>query len=204
MLTELKTKLSYQAALLAIVALLASAILGYANKETHDVIKQRLAEDLTASLEEVIPANYYDNDLLQDTLNLINQKGTETKIYLARKEGKVTAVAFMQIATGGYSGDISLMLGIDRDGNILGVRTIAHAETPGLGDKIEVKKSNWIVSFNHYSLENLTEKQWGVKKDGGIFDAFSGATITPRAVVKAVHLGLEFFKEHKAELMSIK
>jgi electron transport complex protein RnfG len=204
MLAELKTKLSYQASLLAIVALLASAILGYANKETHEVIKQRLAEDLKSSLEEVIPANYYDNDLLQDTLNLVNQKGTDTKIYLARKDGKVTAVAFMQIATGGYSGDISLMLGIDKDGNILGVRTIAHAETPGLGDKIEVKKSNWILSFNNYSLENLTEKQWCVKKDGGIFDAFSGATITPRAVVKAVHLGLAFFKAHQAELISIK
>ncbi len=205
-LDELKTRISYQSLLLAGFALLASALLGLADYNTRDVIKLRLEEDLRASLAQVIPAKLYDNNLLQDTVFIKSDEDNigaeETLVYLARKQGKVNAVSFRLVATGGYSGAINLIMGVDKDGNVLGVRVISHAETPGLGDKIEVSKSNWILEFEGHSLQNLSIEQWAVKKDGGQFDQFSGATITPRAIVKAVYQGLKFFRKHQKELLS--
>ena len=205
-LTELKTRISYQTLLLAGFALLASALLGLADYNTRDVIKLRLEEDLRASLAEVIPDSFYDNNLLEDTVYIASKEdklGTDQMmVYLGRKNGKVNAVSFRLVASGGYSGPINLIMGVDKDGKVLGVRIIAHAETPGLGDKIEVSKSSWILNFEGRSLQNLTIEQWAVKKDGGVFDQFSGATITPRAIVKAVHQGLKFFENHRAELLA--
>ncbi len=205
-LEELKTRISYQSLLLAGFALLVSALLGFADYNTRDVIKLRLEEDLLASLAEVIPSSYYDNNLLQDTVYISSKDeqigADETLVYLARKEGKVNAVSFKLVALGGYSGSIDLIMGVDKNNKVLGVRVISHAETPGLGDKIEVSKSDWILNFEGHSLQNLTIEQWAVKKDGGNFDQFSGATITPRAIVKAVYLGLKFFKNHRAELLA--
>ncbi len=205
-LEELKTRILYQSFLLAGFALLASALLGFADYNTRDVIKLRLQEDLRYSLAEVIPAAYYDNNLLEDTVYIASKDeqvgADETLVYLARKEGKVNAVSFRLVAEGGYSGAINLIMGVDRNNKVVGVRVISHAETPGLGDKIEVSKSDWILNFEGHSLQNLTIEQWAVKKDGGNFDQFSGATITPRAIVKAVYLGLKFFKNHRAELLA--
>jgi len=205
-LEKLKTRISYQSLLLAGFALLASALLGLADYNTRDVIKLRLQEDLRASLAEVIPASYYDNNLLEDTVYIKSKDeqigADETLVYLARKKGKVNAVSFRLVAVGGYSGTINLIMGVDRNNQVLGVRVISHAETPGLGDKIEVSKSDWILNFEGHSLQNLTIEQWAVKKDGGNFDQFSGATITPRAIVKAVYRGLMFFKNHRAELLA--
>ncbi len=203
---ELKTRMSYQALLLAGFALLASALLGLGDYSTRDTIKLRMEEDLRASLAEVVPDRLYDNNLLADTI-LVDSSGDglgsdETQVYLARKQGKVNAVSFRLVAPGGYSGAINLIMGVDRNGKVLGVRVISHAETPGLGDKIEVSKSNWILKFDGQSLQNLTVEQWAVRKDGGIFDQFSGATITPRAIVKAVHQGLKFFNQHRSELLA--
>jgi len=205
-LDELKSRVSYQGLLLGGFALLASALLGVADYNTRDVIKLRMEEDLRASLSQVIPKQYYDNNLLADT-TYIDTRGDklgedQTLVYLARDKGKISAVSFRLIAPDGYSGAINLIMGIDKNGNILGVRVLAHAETPGLGDKIEETKSNWILSFNKNSLTNMTKKQWAVKKDGGDFDQFSGATITPRAIVNAVYRGLEFFKRHQVELLA--
>ncbi len=205
-LEALKTRISYQSLLLAGFALLASALLGLADYNTRDVIKLRLQEDLRASLAQVIPASLYNNNLLDDTLTIDSKKDNlgadDTLVYLARQEGEVNAVAFRLLALGGYSGAISLIMGVDKSGEVLGVRVISHAETPGLGDKIEVSKSNWILSFTGHSLHNLSIEQWEVKKDGGVFDQFSGATITPRAIVRAIHQGLEFFNRHQAKLLA--
>lgn len=205
-LAELKSRVSYQTLLLAGFALLASALLGLADYNTRDVIRQRLDEDLRASLAEVVPDRLYDNNLLEDTIIVDSNDdrlGTDqTLVYLGRKNGKVNAVSFRLVAPGGYSGPISLIMGVDKEGKVLGVRVIAHAETPGLGDKIEVSKSNWILNFEGHSLQNLTIEQWAVKKDGGRFDQFSGATITPRAIVKAVYQGLKFFENHRTELLA--
>ncbi|MDF1589509.1 MAG: electron transport complex subunit RsxG [Gammaproteobacteria bacterium] len=205
-LADLKSRVSYQGLLLGGFALLASGLLGLADYNTRDVIQLRMEEDLRASLTQVIPHTFYDNNLLADT-TYIDSTGEQlgqdkTLVYLARLEGKISAVSFRLVAPDGYSGAISLIMGIDKEGNVLGVRVLAHAETPGLGDKIEQNKSNWILSFNKRSLDNMTKKQWAVKKDGGEFDQFSGATITPRAIVNAVYRGLEFFKRHQVELLA--
>jgi electron transport complex protein RnfG len=205
-LEGLRPKLQFQTGVLAGFALLASVLLGVTNCSTESTIEQRLAEDLQNSLAEVIPADLHDNDMLKDTRTIpsaeYNIAADETLVYLAKKDGKITAVCFKFTAPDGYSGAINMIMGLDRDGNILGVRVLSHKETPGLGDKIEVAKSNWILSFVGKSLENLTPAQWAVKKDGGEFDQFAGATITPRKSVQAINRGLQLFKAHQAELIS--
>jgi Na+-translocating ferredoxin:NAD+ oxidoreductase subunit G len=205
-LARLRPQLEFQTGILAGFALLASVLLGVTNCSTEDTIQQRLNEDLIKSLEEVVPAALHDNDMLQDTLTIpsadFNIGANETTVYLAKKSGKVTAVCFKFIAPDGYSGAINMIMGVDREGNILGVRVLNHKETPGLGDKIEVAKSDWILNFVGRSLDNLTPAQWAVKKDGGVFDQFAGATITPRKSVQAVNRGLQLFKAHQAQLIN--
>ncbi|WP_020159803.1 MULTISPECIES: electron transport complex subunit RsxG [Methylobacter] len=207
-LERLRSRLTFQTGILAGFALIASFLLGITNLGTQDAIQQRLDEDLKKSLEEVMPAALHDNDLLKDTLTIPSREdnlgANETIVYIARKAGQVSAVCFKLAAPDGYSGAINMVMGVSREGEILGVRIISHAETPGLGDKIETAKSNWIMDFDGRSLLNLTDVQWAVKKDGGVFDQFSGATITPRAVVKAVHRGLQFFNRHRNELIDSK
>jgi Na+-translocating ferredoxin:NAD+ oxidoreductase subunit G len=205
-LANLRPKLEFQTGVLAGFALIASVLLGVTNCSTESTIQQRIDEDLVKSLEEVVPANLHDNDMLQDTVIIpsteFNIGANETTVYIAKKSGNVTAVSYKFTAPDGYSGAINMIMGIDREGNILGVRVLSHKETPGLGDKIEVTKSNWILNFVGRSLENLTPAQWAVKKDGGEFDQFAGATITPRKSVQAINRGLQLFKAHQAQLIN--
>jgi electron transport complex protein RnfG len=121
-------------------------------------------------------------------------------VYRARKAGVPTAAVF-RMAERGYAGDIVVLMGVDTTGRLLGVRVVKHAETPGLGDKIEIAKAKWVLDFDGKSLGNPSAEKWAVKKDGGDFDQFAGATITPRAVVKAVKRGLEFFAAHREEIV---
>lgn len=203
-LAGLRPTLKFQTGVLAGFALMASVLLGVTNCSTESTIQQRLNEDLKNTLAEVIPAELYDNDLLTDTTTIAsadyNIAADETLVYLAKKSGQVTAVAFKFTAPDGYSGAINMIIGIDKDGNVLGVRVLSHKETPGLGDKIETSKSNWILAFVGKSLANLTAAQWAVKKDGGEFDQFAGATITPRKTVQAIYRSLQLFKAHQAQL----
>lgn len=205
-LQALRPQLQFQAGVLAGFALLAALLLGLADLATRGVIALRLQEDLQANLAQVVPADLHDNNLLEDSVMLdsadANLGSPQTQVYLAKKAGAVNAVCFKLIAPDGYAGPISLVMGVDRNGEILGVRVIAHVETPGLGDKIEITKSKWALSFDGKSLDNLTVEQWAVKKDGGVFDQFSGATITPRKVVQAIRRGLEFYRVHQAELLA--
>ena len=204
-LQQLRPLVRYQAGVLAGFALVAAIFLGLADLATRGVIALRLQEDLKASLEQVIPANLHDNDLLADSLLIdsadANLGTAQTEVYLAKQQGQVSAVSFKLVAPDGYAGPISLVMGIDKNGEILGVRIIAHTETPGLGDKIEISKSKWVLSFDGKSLDNLSLEQWTVKKDGGVFDQFAGATITPRKVVHAIRRGLAFYKANQAELL---
>lgn len=173
------------------------------NGFTKDDIALRALEDRQNSLAQVIPESIHDNNLATDILVLKSDQGNEVAVYVATKEGKVTGVAF-ETSSPGYSGAIKVMLGVDPEGKILGARVLAHKETPGLGDKIEVKKGDWILRFTGLSIGNPPLDKWKVKKDGGIFDQFAGATITPRAVVKAITEGLQFFDANKAKLMEFK
>lgn len=162
---------------------------------------------LEKSLAEVLPAGGYDNALGSDTLTLAADPllGTSkpSVAYIARLGEVREALVFQSVAPEGYGGSINLLVGIDKNGNITGVRAMTpHAETPGLGDKIELKKSPWILSFNGKSLQSPAEAQWGVKKDGGVFDAFTGATITPRAVVSAVKNTLLYVQKNQTVLFT--
>lgn len=191
---------AHHAMLLGGMAAITSALLVVANKQTYPDIELRRNEDIQRSLAQVVSPDIHTNDLVKDTLEI--KVGNEAKnIYLAKSDDKVVAVAFDTIVKG-YAGPIDVIVGISRDGELLGTRVLSHNETPGLGDKIEPEKDPWIFKFKGLSLGNPGEPQWKVKKDGGFFDQFTGATITPRAVVKAVKLSLDFFQSNKAQLLA--
>jgi electron transport complex protein RnfG len=180
-------------------ATLAAALLISGNLSTGHAIAAREAEDLLRSLSQVLPDDLHDNNLLENTVQVDDGHGGHVTVYRALRKHRITGYAWRTTAHG-YSGDISLLLGVDQDGTLLGVRVLAHTETPGLGDRIELDKDHWILGFNGHSLANTSGARWHVKKDGGEFDQFSGATITPRGVTRAVYEGLEFFAAHQAEL----
>lgn len=157
------------------------------------------------ALNEILPRDSYDNQLLDYAVDVHHPLlGTKRPLpaYIAIKDGKPSAVILQALAPDGYSGAIHLLIGVRADGRIAGVRVVAHRETPGLGDKIELAKSSWIRSFEDRSLTNPHESGWAVKKDRGQFDQFAGATITPRAVVGAVHRALQYFDGHKNQLLN--
>ena len=156
--------------------------------------------------EQVLPVSEHDNDLLNDFVEMpaggeLNNRSA-TKVYTARLAGAATAVILEATARDGYSGDIKLLIAVRQDGSLGGVRVIAHKETPGLGDYIDIAKDNWIKAFDGLSLSVRPAKQWKVKKDGGQFDYMAGATITPRAVVKASHKALAYVEANKAVLFA--
>lgn len=194
----LKGRLGYQGALVALAGLVTSGALALASRVTGPEIQAAADRDLQQSLAQVLPGEH-DNDLTKDTVELHGPDGSVT-VYRARKRGRVEAVVYQTVGHG-YAGNIVCVMGVDRDGKILGVRVIKHAETPGLGDKIEPAKSDWIHDFENKTLDAPPPEKWAVKKDGGVFDQFAGATITPRGVVKAVKAGLEFFARDKARML---
>ena len=165
--------------------------------------EQRKAEE--RALLEIVPAERHDNSMLDDTLAATTAAAglglrEDKKIYLARLEGKVVAAIVPATAADGYSGDIDLIVGINADGSIAGVRVLNHKETPGLGDKVELKKSDWVLSFNGRSLNKPAIDGWAVKKDKGEFDQFTGATITPRAVVAATLRALQYAEANRESI----
>lgn len=194
-----RKRIGYQAALLGGFATLAAALLILGNDSTHEAIAERRAEDLLESLSQVLPDALHDNNLLDNAIIVDDSNGAPLTIYRAMKDQHITGFAY-RVTGQGYGGTIDLILGVKPGGDLIGVRVLSHSETPGLGDKIEIEKDSWITGFKGRSLKNTIESEWRVRKDGGQFDQFSGATITPRAVVKAVHQGLLFFKAHRNEL----
>ncbi len=200
-LQTMKEKPVYPAILLGLLSLLAAGLLGGGNLSTREEIKRRLEEDLRISIAQVVPEDLHDNNLIQSSFVMNGPGGLPTVIYQGMRNGKITAVAYSVISYG-YSGKIDTIMAVDPEGKILGVRVLSHTETPGLGDKIEASKSDWVLGFSGLSLDAPPAEQWAVKKDGGHFDQFSGATITPRAVVKAVKSGLDFFQKNKDKLLT--
>jgi len=187
---------------LTVFATVAAALLALGDAKTRPEIALRLAEDLNAILSQVVPAELHDNELSKDTLIISGPGDSQTTVYRARLKDRVIGFAYPVTAEGGYAGPIELVMGVNAQGEVLGVRVLSHAETPGLGDKIELQKSDWILGFDGLSFATLAAEKWGVKKDGGTFDQFSGATITPRIVVKTVKQGLAFFHDHTATLFA--
>ena len=191
-----------QGMLLGVFAMASAFFLATADLSTRNAIAERAAEDLRYSLSQVVPAAKHNNNLADDIAELQDTEEGQVSFYRARMNDDVAAIA-LEMVSQGYSGSIKVLLGIDTGGNLLGVRVLAHTETPGLGDKIEQKKSDWILGFNGLSLGNPIASKWKVKKDGGHFDQFSGATITPRAVVVAVRRGLELFQRNRDQFLDI-
>lgn len=191
-------------AVLGAFGLVAAAVLGGTWALTADRIHVAEQQRLLRQLEEVLPAGAYDNDVANDTLQLRAETlgpGLHT-IYRARKDGLPVAAVLSAVAPDGYSGPIALLVGVAHDGHITGVRVAAHKETPGLGDQIDLSRSDWVLDFDGRSLPDPGPREWRVRKDGGAFDQFAGATITPRAVVKAVHRSLQYFAEHRETLFA--
>ena len=199
-------KVSITASAMIIFSLVASAALSISYFLTKTPIEESDARAKRMFLNQVVPSNLYDNNLVKDTISaepnpLIGNK-KNIDIYRAKKNNQVVAVIIETIAPDGYSGEIKTLVGIGQKDKILGVRVITHKETPGLGDYIEVDKSHWIKNFNLKSLDEMGEKEWAVKKDGGDFDYVSGATITSRAVVKSTYKSLLYVKENKKRLFA--
>lgn len=161
------------------------------------------------ALLELVPLTRHNNDLLSDTLVVpaaqaeMLHMGEPALIHVARQDGEPIAWIVPTTAPDGYSGAIKLLVGVNVDGTIAGVRVLRHAETPGLGDKIELTKSAWILTFDGKSLSNPAALKWTVKKDGGDFDQFAGATITPRAVVQQIKRVLQYVQDHREELLEM-
>jgi electron transport complex protein RnfG len=172
---------------------------------TRDQIQANEREVMVQQLESVLSSVTYNNDILAQVsmLNDAHATGVNTPLpyYLAKENGAVVAIVFTVIAPDGYSGPIELLIGLRPSGELLSVRVIAHQETPGLGDGIEIKKSPWITQFNGQSLHKTALSNWKVIKDSGVFDQMTGATITPRAVVKAIRTLLQYFDANKDQFL---
>lgn len=190
---------------LFLFAVIGTAMMAYTYKKTEPIIERSTQAEKLALITQVMPPTLYDNDLLANSRalpanDLLGTRKT-SNAWLATKHGQPAGIVLEAIAPEGYSGNIALLIGIDANGVITGVRVTQHKETPGLGDYIELGKSRWIEQFTGKSLPENSEALWRVKKDGGEFDSRAGATITPRAIVKAVREALKYFHAHRADLL---
>lgn len=175
--------------ILALFAALTTGLAAVINLLTESKIAQQSARQQKARLDAVIPVDIYNNDLQAECYIVINPElgnNVPHQLWLARMNGKPVAAAVETTAPNGYAGAIQLLIGANFNGKVLGTRVTEHHETPGLGDKIEARISGWINQFSGKQITEDNARQWAVKKDGGVFDQFTGATITPRAVVDAV------------------
>jgi Na+-translocating ferredoxin:NAD+ oxidoreductase subunit G len=190
---------------LAMLAAAGAALLAFVHDATRPRIVANHETELLRMLSEVIPPGVYDNALVRDEVLISASElgsGTPLRAWRASRAGEPTAIAMTVVAPDGYSGPIRLLVGISAEGELLGVRVLSHRETPGLGDDIELRRSNWIMGFDGHSLDDPSPDRWSVRRDGGVFDQFSGATVTPRAVVSAVKRALLYFKAHRDWLFS--
>ncbi len=197
----LRQSITRNSFLLGVFAVCTALLLTGTYLLTRDQIAVAIRQAEEKALLEVVPRERHDNSMLDETLPVgpaaeglgLRQ---EKRIYIARLAGEVVTAIIPVTARDGYTGDIDLIVGVNRDGTIAGVRALNHRETPGLGDKVDIKKSDWVTRFNGRSLQDPAPNGWAVKKDRGVFDQFTGATITPRAVVAAVLRALQYAEAH--------
>lgn len=190
---------------LGLFAIAAAGMLAGTHALTADRIRESGKQHLLRRLQEVLPRGAYDNDIAADRIEVVSAQlnaGQPVVVYRARRGAEPVAAVMTIAAPDGYSGAIRLLVGIGHDGRLTGVRVTGHQETPGLGDKVDSQRSDWILGFDGRSLSDPSGNGWGVKKDGGVFDQFAGATITPRAVVKAVHRSLQYFGQNREALFA--
>ncbi|WP_394127696.1 electron transport complex subunit RsxG [Vibrio hepatarius] len=192
-------------AVLAIFACASTGVVALTNYLTKDRIQLQEQKQLLSVLNQVIPHDLHDNDLYQACTLVSDPKlGTDQAmpVYMATLNGEPSAMAIEAIAPDGYNGAIKIIVGIEQDGTISGTRILSHQETPGLGDKIDLRISDWILGFTGKQVTDNNQADWKVRKDGGQFDQFTGATITPRAVVKAVKNTVDFVNSNRDQIQS--
>ena len=193
---------------LSLFAILTAGLIAITQISTQDIIAEQIKLARSKALLEIVPLSEHNNDMLADSfwLEATKELGLDEKseAFIAKLDGIPTTLILPVVAPEGYSGPIRLIVGIDSNGAVKGVRVIEHKETPGLGDKIDLKKSDWIRGFDGRSLKNTPNENWKVKKDGGEFDQLTGATITPRAIVQAVYEALKFYRTQHTLLLTAK
>lgn len=196
--------ISKNSLVLALFAAVTTAAIAVTYLLTRDAIVAQERAARARALLEIVPQSRHDNSMLDDTIAVddtellaLEEAGN---IHVALSDGRPVAFIIPSIAPDGYSGTIKLITGVNTDGTVAGVRILSHKETPGLGDKVDLKKSDWVLGFDGKSLDNPQPERWKVKKDRGEFDQFTGATITPRAVTKAVYQSLLYFKANRKTL----
>lgn len=190
---------------LAIFACASTGLVAVTQYLTKDQIKRQEQTQLLSVLNQVIPHDLHDNELISScTLVASPELGTESPMpaYIATINNEPSAIAIEAIAPDGYNGAIKVLIGIKQDGTISGTRVLAHKETPGLGDKIDLRVTDWIMSFTGKQVTEANYSRWAVRKDGGDFDQFTGATITPRAVVKAVRNTVDYVNKNRETLLA--
>ena len=206
------TKMALRTAvILFLFVVIFTAMLSGAYLWTRPSIEAAAAEEKMKLIDDVLPRERYNNKLLDDYATMAQAEGLgldePARIYRARKDNTLEALILETVAPDGYSGKIRLLLALGADGQIIGVRAISHKETPGLGDYIEPQKDRnkehpWITQFNGLTPTTVDEKEWKVKKDGGRFDSVAGATVTPRAVIKAVRKAALFAAENREKILA--
>lgn len=208
-MNELLQSIRKNATGLALFALVTVGAIAAAYQLTYDRIEHNIALAQAKALNEIVPSQLYNNDILASAISLdgfdtalLGPLKANSQAYFAKFDNNLITLLLPAVAADGYTQEIVLLIGINPDGTLAGVRVTDHRETPGLGDKLDIKKSDWILSFVGKSLNNPSPERWLVKKDGGDFDQFTGATITPRAVVKAVKNAQEFFAANQERLLA--
>lgn len=203
--SSLTHAISKNTKILALFAIACTLTVSLVSELTKARIKTQEQQQLLRTLHNIIDPSRYDNDIANDCI-LISapELGTDkvNTAYIARKLGQIVAVAITSTAPLGYNGNIDFIMAINNDGSVSGVRVLKHQETPGLGDKIESRKSDWITLFSGKKILSESDSRWAVTKDGGMFDQFTGATITPRAIVKGVKSTLNYMNKNKANLLT--
>jgi len=198
--------MSISAILLGLFSITGTGVVAFTFEKTKDKIAENERATIVKSLHALIAPKEHDNDLYADVIQVTDEKLLGSKepvnVYRARMKKSPVAAILNSVAPDGYSGNIYLLVAIRYDGSLAGVRVVKHRETPGLGDGIDIERSNWVLGFNGKSLENPKDKDWRVKRDGGPFDQLTGATITPRAVVKAVKNTLRYYQTNKDKLFN--
>jgi Na+-translocating ferredoxin:NAD+ oxidoreductase subunit G len=199
------------AATLFVFVIIFTGLLSGAYLWTKPAIEASATEEKMKLVDEVLPRSEYDNALLADTVALPATPelglADPTTLYRARRGGQPAALVFEATAPDGYAGKIRLIIAVRADGQVAGVRVTQHKETPGLGDYVEVKKDKnkarpWITQFTGLSLATVNDRDWKVKKDGGRIDYHAGATVTPRAVAKAIHKAVKWAAANRDRLFS--
>ena len=190
---------------LALFAAITSVAIGWTYLSTKVQIEFEVRRAEARQLLEIFPPDTHDNEIIDDVFEVAAETALlgireRRQGYRVRQGNNVIGVILPATARDGYSGDIRALVGVRRDGSVAGVRVVAHRETPGLGDKVDLRKSDWILDFNERSLTNPALRAWNVEKEGGVFDQFTGATVTPRAVILATRRALEYATLNAATL----